>query len=84
MQSCTCIYEHDFSPIDKLWLILSALNHLSEWTKPEPLDVPLVNKMDSCFTVSEPLGLALVIGAWNYPIQLTIMPLIGAIAAGEA
>lgn len=63
--------------------IACALNHLSDWTKPEPLEVPLVHKMDSCFTVSEPLGLALIIGAWNYPIQLCIMPLVGAIAAGN-
>lgn len=61
-----------------------ALNNLTEWTKPEiPPQVPIVNKMDTCFTVSEPLGVALIIGAWNYPIQLTIMPLTGAIAAGK-
>ncbi|KAL9979597.1 hypothetical protein ACROYT_G017278 [Oculina patagonica] len=64
--------------------IAFALNNLSEWTKPEiPPEVPIVNKMDTIFTVSEPLGVALIIGAWNYPIQLTIMPLTGAIAAGN-
>ena len=31
----------------------------------------------------EPLGVVLIIGAWNYPFQLTIHPLIGAIAAGK-
>jgi len=64
-------------------LIVLALNNLSEWTKPEIPEVPMVNKMDNCFTMSEPLGVALIIGAWNYPVQLTIMPLIGAIAAGK-
>lgn len=63
--------------------IAYALNNLSEWTKPEIPEVPMVNKMDTCFTISEPLGVALIIGAWNYPVQLTIMPLTGAIAAGN-
>ncbi|XP_067047093.1 aldehyde dehydrogenase family 3 member A2-like [Acropora muricata] len=39
--------------------------------------------MDACFTVSEPLEVTLIIGPWNYPIQLTILPLVGAIAAGN-
>lgn len=63
--------------------IAYALNNLSEWTKPEMPEVAIVNKMDTCFTISEPLGVALIIGAWNYPVQLTIMPLCGAIAAGN-
>lgn len=63
--------------------IAYALNNLSEWVKPECPEVPIINKMDTCFVVSEPLGVALIIGAWNYPVQLTIMPLIGAIAAGN-
>ncbi|XP_020612659.1 fatty aldehyde dehydrogenase-like [Orbicella faveolata] len=39
--------------------IAYALNNLSEWTKPEIPEVPMVNKMDNCFTMSEPLGVAL-------------------------
>ncbi len=39
--------------------------------------------MDDCYIRPEPLGLALIMGAWNYPIQLTLLPLIGAISAGE-
>lgn len=38
--------------------------------------------MDNAYIQQEPLGVTLIIGAWNYPIQLTILPLIGAIAAG--
>lgn len=63
--------------------IANALNHLSEWVTPECPEVSMLNKMDTVFSVSEPLGVALIIGAWNYPIQLTIMPLTGAIAAGN-
>ena len=39
--------------------------------------------MDSAYIQPEPFGNTLIIGAWNYPIQLTILPLIGAIAAGR-
>ena len=38
--------------------------------------------MDSAYIQSEPFGTILIIGAWNYPFQLTLLPLIGAIAAG--
>lgn len=39
-------------------------------------------KLDDCFVRREPLGVVLIIGAWNYPLQLLILPMIGAIAAG--
>lgn len=38
--------------------------------------------MDKVYIRREPLGVVLVIGAWNYPVQLTLAPMIGAIAAG--
>ena len=38
---------------------------------------------DTAYVRSEPLGVALVIGAWNYPVQLVLLPLVGAISAGE-
>ena len=66
-----------------LFLFPLALNNLSDWVKPEAPEVPLVNKADNCFVISEPLGMALIIGAWNYPVQLTLLPLVGAIAAGR-
>ena len=45
--------------------------------------VPLLNAMDGCQIRYDPLGVVLIIGAWNYPIQLTLNPLVGAIAAGN-
>lgn len=39
-------------------------------------------KLDDCFVRREPLGVVLIISAWNYPLQLILTPLIGAIAAG--
>lgn len=38
--------------------------------------------LDEVFVQPEPLGVVLIIGAWNYPFVLTMQPLIGAIAAG--
>ena len=35
------------------------------------------------FIYSEPLGVVLIIGPWNYPLQLLLLPLVGAIAAGN-
>lgn len=42
-----------------------------------------VNIMDDVVIYSEPFGVVLVIGAWNYPLQLSMMPFAGAIAAGN-
>lgn len=50
-----------------------------------PLPISFVfqaTKLDDCFVRREPLGVVLIIGAWNYPLQLILLPLIGAIAAG--
>jgi len=38
--------------------------------------------MDDAYIKSEPLGVVLVLGAWNYPLQLSLGPVVGAIAAG--
>jgi len=42
----------------------------------------ILSLMDDAYIKSEPFGIALVMGAWNYPIQLTLGPMVGAIAAG--
>jgi acyl-CoA reductase-like NAD-dependent aldehyde dehydrogenase len=39
--------------------------------------------MDDAFIKPEPFGVVLVIGAWNYPVQLTLGPVVGALAAGK-
>ncbi|XP_018326276.1 aldehyde dehydrogenase, dimeric NADP-preferring [Agrilus planipennis] len=63
--------------------IRSIISHVSEWSKPIFVPKPLINAFDKLFIYREPYGLVLVMGAWNYPIQLTLAPLVGAIAAGN-
>lgn len=47
-------------------------------------DKPLINILDSVLIHKDPYGVVLVIGAWNYPLQLMLLPVIGAIAAGNS
>ena len=42
----------------------------------------LVTMLDDAYIKPEPFGLVLIFGAWNFPIQLTLGPVVGAIAAG--
>ena len=41
-------------------------------------------QLDSAFIHKEPFGLVLIIAPWNYPVNLTLVPLVGALAAGES
>ena len=43
----------------------------------------IVTLLDSTFMHPDPLGVVLIIGAWNYPLQLSLGPLAGALAAGH-
>ncbi|GAB2289840.1 Aldehyde dehydrogenase 3 member H1 [Dionaea muscipula] len=61
-----------------------ALKELKNWMKPEKVRTSLVTFPSSGEIVSEPLGLVLIISAWNYPILLSLDPVVGAIAAGNA
>jgi aldehyde dehydrogenase (NAD+) len=60
-----------------------ALHHLRRWTRPERVRTPLASQPGRSRVVREPLGVVLVIAPWNYPVQLALSPLIGAIAAGN-
>ncbi|HBP23128.1 MAG TPA: aldehyde dehydrogenase family protein [Planctomycetes bacterium] len=60
-----------------------TIKHLASWAKPEKVKTPLVNAVGKSEVLREPLGVVLVIGPWNYPIQLVLAPLVGAIAAGN-
>lgn len=59
------------------------LKNLKSFAKPKNVLTNIVNQMGSSKIVFEPLGNCLIIGAWNYPYQLTLTPVIAAIAAGN-
>lgn len=56
---------------------------LIKWMKPKKVKTPLSLFPGKSVTYFEPLGVVLIISPWNYPFQLAIMPLVGAIAAGN-
>ncbi|XP_035119407.3 aldehyde dehydrogenase family 3 member B2 isoform X2 [Callithrix jacchus] len=60
-----------------------ALKNLQAWMKDTPASTNLFTKLDSAFVRKEPFGLVLIIAPWNYPINLTLVPLVGALAAGN-
>ena len=57
--------------------------HLEAWLRPRPVPVPLAVQPARAWTELTPLGVVLVIGPWNYPLQLLLAPLAGALAAGN-
>src|SRR5699024_11270726 len=60
-----------------------ALKQLSNWMKKEAVPAHLTHKGTSSYIIKEPFGVALVIAPWNYPIQLSFLPVISALAAGN-
>jgi len=61
----------------------AAIKHLRNWMHPDRVSTNLLNLPSRSRVMKEPLGVVLIIGPWNYPFQLLINPLIGAIAAGN-
>jgi aldehyde dehydrogenase (NAD+) len=61
----------------------NAIKELKHWMAPEKVKTSLTTFPSSAEIVSEPLGVVLVISAWNYPFLLSLDPVIGAIAAGN-
>ncbi|UYQ65974.1 aldehyde dehydrogenase family protein [Streptomyces peucetius] len=61
-----------------------TLEHLDGWLRPEKAPVPVFIGEASAWTQYDPLGVVLVIAPWNYPAQLLLAPVAGALAAGNA
>ncbi|HEU5145029.1 MAG TPA: aldehyde dehydrogenase family protein [Dermatophilaceae bacterium] len=61
-----------------------TLKHLRRWLRPSSVGVPAWMLPARARLVREPLGVVLVISPWNYPLLLSLSPVIGAIAAGNA
>ncbi|XP_066502053.1 aldehyde dehydrogenase family 3 member A2b [Hoplias malabaricus] len=76
------------TPLYETLVVESEINltvsKLAEWAAPRPVTKNLLTLSDQVYIQPEPLGVVLIIGAWNYPWAVTIQPLIGAIAAGNA
>lgn len=63
--------------------VSNILKHLKNWMQPEMVSTNLLNIPSKSFVLQEPLGVVLIISPWNYPFQLLMTPLAGAIAAGN-
>ena len=61
----------------------NTLRHLRRWMRPQRVSTGLAVKPARARIVREPLGVVLVIAPWNYPVNLLLGPMIGAIAAGN-
>ena len=60
-----------------------ALKQLKNWAKPQRVNSPIDQFPASAWIQPDPLGVVLIIGPWNYPFQLMMSPLVGAMAAGN-
>lgn len=60
-----------------------TIKHIDKWAKPKRVFPSLLNFPSSDYLYSEPYGTVLIIAPWNYPYQLALAPLIGAVAAGN-
>ncbi|MFS4427921.1 aldehyde dehydrogenase [Chryseobacterium sp. S90] len=71
----------------ELSFILNDINYyiknLKSLSKPQKVKTNLVNQLGNSKVYADPLGCVLVIGAWNYPYQLSLSPIIAAMAAGN-
>lgn len=63
--------------------ISEAVKNIPSWAKPKKVKSRLINFPDRNIIHPQPYGVALIIGPWNYPLQLTLVPAIAAISAGN-
>jgi len=72
------------SEFSGLYIALNkAIKKVHKWAKIKRVGTNMVNSPARSYIVPEPLGVCLVIGAWNYPVNLALMPAIAAITAGN-
>lgn len=60
-----------------------AIKNIRKWSRVKRVRTPITQFKSASYIVSEPYGIVLIMSPWNYPFQLTIAPLIGAIAGGN-
>lgn len=73
--------------VTEVGFVLNEIDHMvksiKRLTKPRRVKTPLMFMGSSSYIIPGPYGIVLVIGTWNFPIQLTLVPVVGAIAAGN-
>lgn len=62
--------------------VANHIRHIAKWSRRKRKQTPLKMFPSRSFIVSEPLGNTLIMAPWNYPVQLLLNPLVGAISAG--
>lgn len=71
----------------EIGMVLSEISYVLEniknWTKVEKVKTPIANFKSKSYIYPEPYGNVLIVSPWNYPFQLTFLPLVGVIAAGN-
>lgn len=75
----TVVTEIEFVKND----IAYQLDNLSRYFKPMHVKRNMATMFDDCFVKYDPFGVVLIFSAWNYPVQVLLCPLVGAIAAGN-
>ena len=61
----------------------NAIKNLRKWARPRKVRTNLLNQPGKSYIVPEPLGVTLVIGAWNFPYNLSLIPVVGSMVAGN-
>jgi len=71
----------------EIFVVLSEIRHarahLKRWMRPRRVPTPIVHFLAGSKIYPDPFGVVLVMSPWNYPFQLTLAPLVGALAAGN-
>ncbi|XP_057688263.1 aldehyde dehydrogenase family 3 member B1 isoform X1 [Corythoichthys intestinalis] len=62
---------------------LHAIGNFKKWMQPQHVERNLSATLDECLVVNEPLGVVLIVGTWCSPVQMCLVALVGAIAAGN-
>ncbi|KAG0078924.1 aldehyde dehydrogenase 3, member A2 [Linnemannia elongata] len=76
------VFQDLHKPPAELMIGESGMN-LDKWAANRSVKTGIVNKFDNVHIRKDPLGMVLIIGAWNYPLNLLLAPAVGAIAAGN-
>jgi aldehyde dehydrogenase (NAD+) len=76
-------FEAHFEIIGVVEEIKHALKHIKRWAKTRRVKTPAYQFFSTSKVSAEPVGSVLILGPWNYPVNLMLVPLVSAIAAGN-